>query len=120
MGREFEDLATRQCDRLEPDAQLRPPAHAPAVFGLRERGANVWIMNRTASAGQRLAKQAKAKYLGKSQLKALMKKMQFQVVINATSVGMDDPGRPAKPSKDMPLSEAELKRVTLGRAPTIR
>src|SRR5882672_12144846 len=38
-----------------------------AVFGLRERGANVWIMNRTASAGQRLAKQAKAKYLGKSQ-----------------------------------------------------
>jgi 3-dehydroquinate dehydratase/shikimate dehydrogenase len=80
-----------------------------AVFGLRERGANVWVMNRTASAGQRLAKQAKAKYLGKSQLKPLMKKLQFQVVINATSVGMEDPGKPAKISKDMPLSEAELK-----------
>jgi 3-dehydroquinate dehydratase/shikimate dehydrogenase len=79
------------------------------VFGLRERGANVWVMNRTASAGQRLAKQAKAKYLGKSQLKPLMKKMQFQVVINATSVGMDDPGKPVKGSKDTPLSEAELK-----------
>jgi len=80
-----------------------------AVFGLRERGANVWVMNRTASAGQRLAKQAKAKYLGKSQMKPLMKKMQFQVVINATSVGMEDPGRPAKVPKDMPLNEAELK-----------
>jgi 3-dehydroquinate dehydratase/shikimate dehydrogenase len=80
-----------------------------AVFGLRERGANVYVMNRTASAGQRLAKQAKAKYLGKSQLKPLMKKMQFQVVINATSVGMDDPGKPMKASKDTPLNEAELK-----------
>ena len=80
-----------------------------AVFGLRERGANVYVMNRTASAGQRLAKQAKAKYLGKSQLKPLMKKMQFQVVINATSVGMDDPGKPSKASKDTPLNEAELK-----------
>jgi 3-dehydroquinate dehydratase / shikimate dehydrogenase len=80
-----------------------------AVFGLRERGANVYVMNRTASAGQRLAKQAKAKYIGKSQLKPLMKKFQFQVVINATSVGMDDPGKPMKASKDTPLNEAELK-----------
>jgi 3-dehydroquinate dehydratase/shikimate dehydrogenase len=80
-----------------------------AVFGLRERGANVYVMNRTASAGQRLAKQAKAKYIGKSQLKPLMKKIQFQVVINATSVGMDDPGKPAKASKDTPLTEPELK-----------
>jgi shikimate 5-dehydrogenase len=32
-----------------------------AVFGLKERGAEVWILNRTSAKAQKLARQAKAR-----------------------------------------------------------
>ncbi len=69
-----------------------------AVFGLKERGAEVFVMNRTASAGKRLAKQARAKFVGRNDLK----KLQFDVIINATPVGMGS-------AKVSPLKENELK-----------
>ena len=69
-----------------------------AVFGLKERGAEVFVMNRTASAGKRLAKQARAKFVGRNDLK----KLQFDVIINATPVGMGS-------AKVSPLKEDELK-----------
>jgi 3-dehydroquinate dehydratase/shikimate dehydrogenase len=69
-----------------------------AVFGLKERGAEVFVMNRTASAGKRLAKQARAKFVGRNDLK----KLQFDVIINATPVGMGS-------AKVSPLNENELK-----------
>jgi 3-dehydroquinate dehydratase / shikimate dehydrogenase len=75
-----------------------------AVFGLRERSAAVWILNRSAGPAQKLAKQAKAKVANK----ALLKKQQFDVVINATPVGMDDLGRPGKVNHEMPISDKEL------------
>ena len=66
-----------------------------AAFGLKERGAEVYIMNRTAAKAQKLAKQAKARFLNRSGLsKLLAKGYSFDVVINATPVGMDgDNGR---------------------------
>ncbi len=57
-----------------------------AVFGLKDRGAEVFIINRTPASGQKLAREAKAKYLNKTELK----KHTFDVVINATPVGMED------------------------------
>jgi len=69
-----------------------------AVFGLKERGAEVWVMNRTAAAAQKLAKQAKAKFVQKTGLA----KLTFDAIINATPVGM-------KGEQDKPLlSEKEL------------
>jgi 3-dehydroquinate dehydratase/shikimate dehydrogenase len=69
-----------------------------AVFGLKERGAEVFIINRTPASGQKLAKQAKAKYLKKTDIK----KYRFDVIINATPLGME--GGP----KQLPLSEKEI------------
>lgn len=69
-----------------------------AVFGLKERGAEVYILNRTAGPAKRLAKQARAKCIGRNDLK----KLQFDVIINATPVGMGG-------SKKALLSENELK-----------
>jgi len=57
-----------------------------AVFGLKERGAEVFIINRSAAAGQKLARQAKAKFLNRT----AVRKMQFDVIINATPVGMSN------------------------------
>jgi 3-dehydroquinate dehydratase / shikimate dehydrogenase len=68
-----------------------------AVFGLRERGAEVFITNRTASAGQKLARQARAKFLTRTQMRGL----QFDVIVNATPVGMND-------SRTSPLNDKEL------------
>jgi len=68
-----------------------------AVFGLRERGAEVFILNRTAAAGQKLARQARAKFLTRTQMRGL----QFDVIVNATPVGMNG-------SKASPLTEKEL------------
>lgn len=70
-----------------------------AVFGLKERGADVYILNRTPSPAQTLAKQARAKAINKMQLK----KMAFDVIINATPVGMEGNKDP------LPISEQELK-----------
>jgi 3-dehydroquinate dehydratase/shikimate dehydrogenase len=68
-----------------------------AVFGLKERGAEVYILNRTPVAGQKLARQAHARIARRPELR----KMTFDVIINATPLGM--PG-----SKDSPLSENEI------------
>ena len=74
-----------------------------AVFGLKERGGEVWIINRTTSTGQKLARQAHAKFIKRAQAA----KMQFDAVINATPVGMEgDAGRRHKELS--PLSEKEL------------
>ena len=55
-----------------------------AVFGLRDKGAEVCILNRTADAAQKLARQAGAKTIKKEAIA----KTPFDVIINATSVGM--------------------------------
>ncbi len=55
-----------------------------AVFGLRDKGAEVHILNRTLETAQKLARQAGAKVMKREQLPNL----EFDVVINATPVGM--------------------------------
>ena len=55
-----------------------------AVFGLREKGAEVYILNRTPETAQKLARQASAKTIKRE---ALLK-TDFDVVINATPIGM--------------------------------
>ena len=59
-----------------------------AVFGLKERGAEVFILNRTVATAQKLARQAQAKAIKRDDLK----KMSFDVIINATPVGMGGNG----------------------------
>jgi len=54
-------------------------------------------MNRTAAAGQKLARQARAKFLTRTQMRGL----QFDVIVNATPVGMNG-------SKASPLTDKEL------------
>ena len=70
-----------------------------AVFGLKDRNAEVWVMNRTAEKGQKLARQAHAHYVSHPQLK----KLEFDVIVNATPVGMNAE-RPQSP-----LDESELR-----------
>jgi 3-dehydroquinate dehydratase/shikimate dehydrogenase len=70
-----------------------------AVFGLKERGADVYILNRTAGPAQTLAKQARAKAINRT----MLKKLDFDVIINATPVGMEGSREP------MLLSEQEFK-----------
>lgn len=55
-----------------------------AVFGLKDKGAEVFVMNRTPEAGQKLARQAKAKTFKREQLA----KTSFDVIVNATPAGM--------------------------------
>ncbi len=68
-----------------------------AVFGLKERGAEVWILNRTSVKAQKLARQAKARTIKRADLR----KIAFDVIINATSVGMGNP-------RDCPLKDEEI------------
>src|SRR3974390_778971 len=68
-----------------------------AVFGLKNKGAEVFITNRTAEKGQALARQAKAKYLKRADVA----KSTFDVIINATPLGMGG-------NKQSPLEEKEL------------
>jgi 3-dehydroquinate dehydratase/shikimate dehydrogenase len=68
-----------------------------AVFGLKERGAEVWILNRTAAKGQKLARQAKARTIKRADLR----KTAFDIIVNATPVGMGN-------TKDCPLKEEEI------------
>jgi 3-dehydroquinate dehydratase / shikimate dehydrogenase len=70
-----------------------------AVFGLKERGADVSILNRTAAAAQKLAKQARAKAINRT----MLKKLEFDVIINATPAGMEGNRDP------LPLTEQEMK-----------
>ncbi|HZR64011.1 MAG TPA: shikimate dehydrogenase [Terriglobales bacterium] len=69
-----------------------------AVFGLRERGAEVFVLNRNVEAGQKLARQAKARTMKRANLK----KFDFEVIINATPVGMGNP-------RESPLSPDEIR-----------
>src|SRR6266849_839723 len=67
-----------------------------AVFGLKERGAEIWILNRTSVKAQKLARQAKSHTIKRANLR----KMAFDVIINATPVGMTN--------ADTPLKENEI------------
>jgi 3-dehydroquinate dehydratase/shikimate dehydrogenase len=69
-----------------------------AAFGLRERGAEIFILNRTAETGQKLARQVH----GKSVKRADLKKLNFDVIINATPIGMGS-------LKDSPLEQDEIR-----------
>jgi 3-dehydroquinate dehydratase/shikimate dehydrogenase len=68
-----------------------------AVFGLKERGAEVWILNRTSAKAQKLARQAKARTIKRADLR----KIAFDVIINATPVGMGN-------TRDCPLKDDEI------------
>lgn len=68
-----------------------------AVFGLKERGAEVWILNRTSAKGLKLARQAKARTIKRPDLR----KIAFDVIINATPVGMGN-------TRDCPLKDPEI------------
>ena len=68
-----------------------------AAFGLKAKGAEVFITNRTPEKGQTLARQAKVKYLKRAEVA----KQSFDVIINATPVGMGS-------NKQSPLQEKEL------------
>src|SRR5437660_3384146 len=68
-----------------------------AVFGLKERGCEVYILNRSVGPAQKLARSARARLMKRADLK----KMRFDVIINATPVGMGS-------SKESPLSENEI------------
>lgn len=71
-------------------------AHA-AVFALKERGAEVYILNRNTQRGQKLAKRARARSIKRADLK----KTSFDVIINATPVGMGN-------VRESPLEESEI------------
>jgi len=68
-----------------------------AVFGLKERGSEVFILNRSAAPARKLARQARARTIKRADLK----KLAFDVIINATPVGMAN-------GKDSPLNENEI------------
>jgi 3-dehydroquinate dehydratase / shikimate dehydrogenase len=55
-----------------------------AIFGLAGKGADVSILNRTPQTAQKLAREAKAKCIRREALA----KTSFDVIVNATSVGM--------------------------------
>src|ERR1700685_2969219 len=69
-----------------------------AVFGLKERGAEVYVMNRTPAQAQKLARSARARTLKRADLK----KFSFDVIINATPAGMGH-------SQESPLNQDEIK-----------
>ncbi len=68
-----------------------------AVFGLRAKGAEVFILNRTLATAQALAKESGSKVVKRSELP----KLGFEMIFNATPVGMGG-------DKHSPLEENEL------------
>jgi 3-dehydroquinate dehydratase/shikimate dehydrogenase len=68
-----------------------------AVFGLRDKGAEVFILNRTAETAQKLARQSGSKTIKKE----AVPKTPFDAIINATPVGMAG-------NKAAPLFEGDL------------
>src|SRR6202049_1991868 len=68
-----------------------------AVFGLKERGAEVFILNRSLAAAQKLARRAHARSIKRADLK----KLSFDVIINATPVCIGN-------SRESPLQEKEI------------
>ena len=69
-----------------------------AVFGLRDKGAEVFILNRTPETAQKLARQSGSKTIKKDALA----KTPFDVIINATPVGMAGNKAPADPRSQGP------------------
>lgn len=69
-----------------------------AVFGLKARGAQISILNRSLPAAQKLARQARVRVVKRADLK----KLDFDVIINATPVGMGD-------AHESPLNADEIK-----------
>ena len=69
-----------------------------AVFGLKDRGAQVFILNRNTEVGQKLARQAKARTVKRPDLK----KLDFDVIIHATPVGLGD-------TRESPLNADEIR-----------
>jgi 3-dehydroquinate dehydratase / shikimate dehydrogenase len=55
-----------------------------AVFGLKDRGADVFILNRNAQSAQKLARESETKAIQLGR----MRKEQFDVIMNATPCGM--------------------------------
>lgn len=68
-----------------------------AVFGLKERGSEVYILNRSLAPAKKLAHQARARLVKRPDLK----KLSFDVIINATPVGMGN-------TRDTPLQDKEI------------
>jgi 3-dehydroquinate dehydratase/shikimate dehydrogenase len=69
-----------------------------AVFGCRDKGAEVFILNRTPETAQKLARQSGAKTIKKD----AVAKTAFDVIINATPVGMaGQKGAPILEAKDL-------------------
>src|SRR3989454_7394740 len=68
-----------------------------AVFGLKERGSEVYILNRSLAAAKKLARQARARTIKRADLK----KLAFDVIINATPVGMGN-------TRETPLQDKEI------------
>jgi 3-dehydroquinate dehydratase/shikimate dehydrogenase len=68
-----------------------------AVFSLKERGSEVYILNRSAAPAKKLAHQARARIAKRAGLK----KLAFDVIINATPIGMGS-------SRETPLQEKEI------------
>jgi 3-dehydroquinate dehydratase / shikimate dehydrogenase len=90
-----------------------------AVFGLRERGANVFILNRTPQTAQKLARESGSKTIRRDELK----KLTFDVIINATSVGMGNGKSPldetemnARLAFDLVYNPIETKFLQIARA----
>jgi 3-dehydroquinate dehydratase/shikimate dehydrogenase len=69
-----------------------------AVFGLRDKGAEVFILNRTPETAQKLARQSGSKTIKKD----AVAKTPFDVIINATPIGMaGQKGSPLLDAKDL-------------------
>jgi 3-dehydroquinate dehydratase/shikimate dehydrogenase len=68
-----------------------------AVFGLKERGCEVYILNRSLAAAKKLAHQARARIMKRPDLR----KLAFDVIINATPVGMGN-------TRETPLQDKEI------------
>ena len=68
-----------------------------AVFGLKERGSEVYILNRSTARAKKLARQARARSIKRADLK----KLAFDVIVNATPVGMGN-------SRETPLQANEI------------
>jgi 3-dehydroquinate dehydratase/shikimate dehydrogenase len=69
-----------------------------AVYGLKERGAEIYILNRTLAQARKLAHSVRARTIKRPDLK----KLSFDVIINATPVGMGN-------TRDSPLNQDEIK-----------
>ena len=72
------------CAALRFSSSARAAPARAAVFGLVEKGAEVFILNRTAETAKKLARQARAKTIRRER----SPRRNFDVIINTTPVGM--------------------------------